>query len=90
MVGIFERARRGHQAHLEISACGEMFSGFASTAGDDCVLARAGGAILHSAWSVAGLFLADAVVALATIIVPYAMRAVHTVAAARSRLSTFP
>jgi len=58
-----------------ISIYGEMFPGFASAGGDNCMLARAGAANLQGARIMFQLFLADALLALGIILVPYSIEA---------------
>lgn len=64
-----------------ISVYAEMFPGYASAGGDNCVLARVGAAQVKNAGELGSGFLALAVYALGTVLTPYAIRLVGIFAA---------
>lgn len=73
-----------------ISVYAEMYPGYASAGDDNCVLARAGAVQVKAAWSVGAFFLGNAVVALATVVVPYVKRVFNVVAAEWNGTSAAP
>lgn len=62
-----------------ISIYGEMFPGYASTGGDNCVLARAGAVMINAAWNFGSYFLGSAFVAFFVHFGPYVMNVCRVV-----------